>query len=400
MEEAFQLGILCSLCMGLALGRPEVPDALLKKDSRYSALLCDPDSGLYFEEYFSDLLCLERKRTERSKKPFLLMKMDITGVPEKSNRTELISTIARMLLSVTRETDTRGWLKEDCTIGVIFTEINISEAHPIKQKITNNLCSILDSDVLDKIRVSFHIFPEEQAGREAHEMPDESFYPDLERWNSSRKGLLIIKRVVDIIGSLIAMVIFLPFFLVIPVLIKLSSRGPVLFRQERVGLFGEKFIFLKFRTMYANSDQNVHQEYVRQFICEQKCAIDGENGNGQRVYKLAGDSRVTPIGKFLRKTSLDEIPQFFNVLKGEMSLVGPRPPIPYELQNYDIWHRRRVLEVKPGITGLWQVSGRSRTTFDEMVRLDLKYTLSWSLWLDVQILFRTVWVVLTGKGGY
>ncbi|MGC9976520.1 MAG: sugar transferase, partial [Syntrophales bacterium] len=125
-----------------------------------------------------------------------------------------------------------------------------------------------------------------------------------------------------------------------------------------------------------------------------------DNGNTPGVYKLSNDPRITPIGQFLRKTSLDELPQFINVLKGEMSLVGPRPPIPYECELYDIWHRRRLLSVKPGITGPWQVSGRSSTTFDEMVRLDLKYINGWSLWLDVKLLLKTPFVILTGKGAY
>ncbi|MGC2230023.1 MAG: sugar transferase, partial [Candidatus Acidiferrum sp.] len=118
------------------------------------------------------------------------------------------------------------------------------------------------------------------------------------------------------------------------------------------------------------------------------------------VFKITNDPRVTPIGRFLRKTSLDELPQFWNVLRGEMSLVGPRPPVPYEFKIYNIWHRRRVLEVKPGVTGLWQVSGRSRMSFDDMVRLDLRYTQSWSLWLDVKILMATPRAVLTGEGAY
>jgi lipopolysaccharide/colanic/teichoic acid biosynthesis glycosyltransferase len=118
------------------------------------------------------------------------------------------------------------------------------------------------------------------------------------------------------------------------------------------------------------------------------------------VYKLTGDKRITPIGRFLRKTSLDELPQFLNVLRGDMSLVGPRPPIPYELAAYQTWHRRRLLEVKPGITGLWQVSGRSTVDFDAMVRLDLKYATSWSPWLDIKILLRTPIAVVRGSGAY
>ena len=147
--------------------------------------------------------------------------------------------------------------------------------------------------------------------------------------------------------------------------------------------------------MYTNCDPVKHKEYITKYIGEQKNAAV-EPG----VFKLTNDHRVTPVGRWLRKTSLDELPQLINVLNGDMSLVGPRPPIPYECDLYDIWHRRRLLACKPGITGLWQVMGRSRTTFDEMVRLDLKYISEWSLWLDLEILLKTPRAVFSGKGAY
>jgi lipopolysaccharide/colanic/teichoic acid biosynthesis glycosyltransferase len=158
-------------------------------------------------------------------------------------------------------------------------------------------------------------------------------------------------------------------------------------------------VFLKFRSMYVNNDAAVHKEYVQSLIAG-KAAKQPSNGNGHGVYKLTKDSRITRVGSFLRKTSLDELPQFLNVLKGEMSLVGPRPPVPYEVEAYDIWHRRRLLEAKPGITGLWQVSGRSRVTFDDMVRLDLHYARTWSPWMDIKILWRTPGAVVLGEGAH
>ena len=197
-----------------------------------------------------------------------------------------------------------------------------------------------------------------------------------------------------------AIVIFSPFFILIPILIKLTSRGTVLFRQERVGQYEKNFMFLKFRSMYSGNNAEVHKEFVHNLIRNKTQGDAGDNGSGKKVFKITNDKRVTPIGKILRKTSLDELPQFFNVLIGEMSLAGPRPPIPYELEKYDSWHRRRVLEVKPGITGLWQVTGRSSTTFDEMVRLDLQYATNWSIWLDIKILLRTPWAIFGGKGAY
>jgi lipopolysaccharide/colanic/teichoic acid biosynthesis glycosyltransferase len=151
--------------------------------------------------------------------------------------------------------------------------------------------------------------------------------------------------------------------------------------------------------MYVDNDHTVHREFVTKLIAED-AVTEAQSGSRQNVYKLTNDKRVTPIGKFLRRTSLDELPQLINVLKGEMSLVGPRPPIPYELAAYQVWHRRRVLEVKPGVTGLWQVTGRSRVKFDEMVRLDLRYATTWTPWLDLIILLRTPAAVIKGSGAY
>jgi lipopolysaccharide/colanic/teichoic acid biosynthesis glycosyltransferase len=203
----------------------------------------------------------------------------------------------------------------------------------------------------------------------------------------------------DIIGSFILLVLFSPVLVLIAAAIKLTSQGPILFRQTRVGQFGQHFTFLKFRSMYTDNDSKIHKEYVLEFIRQ------GQNGNGAHevlkqdgFFKLRHDPRITPLGRFLRKTSLDEFPQLLNVLAGTMSLVGPRPPIPYETEHYDIWHRRRMLEAKPGITGLWQVKGRSRTTFEDMVRLDLQYIDEWSLWTDIKLLLQTPWTVIKCDG--
>ena len=175
----------------------------------------------------------------------------------------------------------------------------------------------------------------------------------------------------------------------------------MLFRQRRVGQYGKSFTFLKFRSMYVGNDSSVHRQYVTQLIAgEAQCNPSGDNGDGIGVYKLTNDTRITRVGAFLRRTSLDELPQLLNVLKGDMSLVGPRPAIPYEVAAYQTWHRRRVLEVKPGITGLWQVNGRCRIKFDEMVRLDLRYAKNWSPWLDMKILLRTPRAVLVGEGAH
>ena len=212
---------------------------------------------------------------------------------------------------------------------------------------------------------------------------------------------IVAKRVIDMIGSVLILVLFAPLFLIIALAIKASSRGPVLFKQQRVGQYGTSFTFLKFRSMYADNDPSVHKQYVAQLIAgnAQRNASNG-TGDGDGVFKLTNDARVTQVGAFLRRSSLDELPQFWNVLMGHMSLVGPRPAIPYEVAAYQTWHRRRVLQVKPGITGLWQVNGRCRLKFDEMVRLDLLYSKTWSPWVDFKILLRTPRAVLLRDGAY
>jgi lipopolysaccharide/colanic/teichoic acid biosynthesis glycosyltransferase len=177
--------------------------------------------------------------------------------------------------------------------------------------------------------------------------------------------------------------------------VKLSSRGPVLFHQMRIGQMLKPFMMCKFRTMYVNADHGIHHNYVSWFITS---SDKGQAQDKNKIFKLTNDPRITPIGHFLRRTSLDELPQLWNVLVGQMSLVGPRPPLWYEVQQYKPWHRHRVMEAKPGITGLWQVTGRSRTTFDEMVRLDLRYAKKKSLWADIKILLATPAAVIKGNG--
>ena len=201
----------------------------------------------------------------------------------------------------------------------------------------------------------------------------------------------------DILGSIFGLTLFLPLMILIALTIKITSKGTVLYKQKRIGYLGKKFTFLKFRTMHVNSDETVHREYVKKLIQGKNEEIN-HGTEDKPLYKLENDSRITPVGKILRKLSLDELPQFLNVLSGSMSLVGPRPPIRYEVEDYKNWHHRRILEVKPGITGLWQVYGRSKTTFDEMVRLDLKYVKEKSLKLDIEILLKTWGAIFNTKG--
>jgi len=201
-----------------------------------------------------------------------------------------------------------------------------------------------------------------------------------------------LKRGIDILAALAVFTVGAPVFLLLALLVKASSPGPVFFRQTRLGKDGRPFGFYKFRTMHHNNDDSVHRDFCENFI-------QGGDKDGGKVFKMVRDPRVTRIGGFLRKTSLDELPQFWNVLKGEMSLVGPRPPISYELEHYQEWHKDR-LKVKPGLTGLWQVSGRSQVPFDEMVMLDLHYISHWSLAMDLKIMWKTLPVMIKGDGAY
>lgn len=204
-----------------------------------------------------------------------------------------------------------------------------------------------------------------------------------------------IKRAFDIVISLGAVAVSSPLWLFCALFIKLDSRGAILFRQERVGMDGRVFLCYKFRTMYADADEAIHRAAYEKNI---KNLHESGAPNEEKLYgKVRNDPRITRIGAFLRRSSLDELPQFLNVLKGDMSIVGPRPPIPYEVESYELWHRKR-LDIKPGITGLWQVSGRSRLTFEEMVKIDIFYIENWSLMLDLKIILLTLPAVLRGEG--
>jgi len=353
---------------------------------------------LYSKSQFHHMLCIERKRTERSKKPFLLLLLDISSLIAKDHHKQILKKIKSALSSSLREADISGWFDDNKTIGVICTEIVFINANSIEgiiRKIYDRCCERLDPQLVKKLNVSFHVYPETHGDVSIKGPFNITLYPDLTKRNLGKKLSMTMKKFIDIMGSASALILFSPIFLIIAASIKATSKGPVFFKQERVGLNGKTFSLLKFRSMYANVDNKKHKEYIKKYISEQRNAAV-EPG----VFKLMNDTRITPVGCFLRKTSIDELPQLINAFKGDMSLVGPRPPIPYECDLYDIWHKRRLLSCKPGITGLWQVTGRSRTTFDEMVRIDLRYIREWTLWLDFKILFKTPKAVLGGDGAY
>lgn len=355
------------------------------------------------EETFMRAIGVERARTERSKTPFALMLLETVSHDEPGRNTTALDSVLAALLSSSRSTDIVGWYKERTIVGAMYTGLVVDDRNSalctILDRAVGTLRSELTFEQLNQVRISIHYYPDDWNEDDLGRPSNPVLYPDLLSSEKGRRSMLVIKRMIDIVGSAALLLMFGPLLLVIALAIKASSKGPVFFRQRRVGQYGQSFTFLKFRTMYVGNDHTVHKEYVRNLI-NSSAPRELPVGNGGVVYKLTNDKRVTRIGKVLRRTSLDELPQFLNVLKGEMSLVGPRPPIPYEVAAYQTWHRRRVLEVKPGITGLWQVTGRSSVRFDEMVRLDLRYAMSWSPWLDFKILMRTPLAVIRGSGAF
>ena len=351
------------------------------------------------EELFRGVLIRERKRSDRSNQPVVLL---LLGVKDGlgADASSIWEAAIAALAAVKRETDILGWFEWRAMIGLIVPEIRASDpakaCEGLDARVRRTLAKRLDAKTVAKFSIRLHVYPEPKlVGEEEFWLVNPLLYPE-RRSRLERRAIDDgIKRGLDVVGSLTLLMMLSPLLLLIAALVKLSSHGPVFFRQVRVGQMMKPFTMLKFRTMYSDADHRPHHEFVSSFIkASGQVHEPGRNG----FFKLTNDPRVTPVGRILRKTSLDELPQLWNVLRGDMSLVGPRPPLPYELEQYRPWHRRRVLEAKPGITGLWQVAGRSRTTFDEMVRLDLRYARTRSLWTDIKILLMTPAAVISGKG--
>ncbi len=341
----------------------------------------------------------ERKRSDRSNRSFVLLLLDINdGLGADSS--SMWETVVETLTAAKREMDVLGWFERRAVIGLIVPEIGAADlsnaCEGLDTRVRRDLADRLGVEVVAKFSIRFHIYPgPRRSGEEGLWRVNPLLYPELRSRRERATSYEAIKRRLDVIGSLILLVVLSPLLLLIAILVKLTSRGPVFFRQVRIGHMMKPFTMFKFRTMYSGADQRLHHEFVSWFI---KASDQGHSPGNNALFKLTNDQRVTPVGRVLRKTSFDELPHLWNVVRGDMSLVGPRPPLPYELEQYKPWHRRRVLEAKPGITGLWQVAGRSRTTFDEMVRLDLRYARKRSLWADIKILLATPAAVISGKG--
>jgi lipopolysaccharide/colanic/teichoic acid biosynthesis glycosyltransferase len=354
------------------------------------------------DEEFGRMLALERKRSERTRAPFLLLLADRSDSAGHDPSGKALSAIGRGLLKQSRETDVIGWYQNNKTLGVLFTGLSEDRTliiQTIAARVQSTIESELVRDEWNHVRLAFHLFPDDWDLNDDDHPCNPALYTDIALSVKRKRFLLAIKRFFDLVLSTAALILCSPLFLLIAIAIKATSKGPVFFRQKRIGQYGRQFVFLKFRSMYVNNNEQIHREFVTDLIAG-KADGDAQRSDDQDCYKIKDDHRITRVGGFLRRTSLDELPQLLNVLKGEMSLVGPRPAIPYEVEVYQTWHRQRVLAAKPGITGIWQVAGRSRVKFDEMVRMDLRYAMTWSPWLDLKILMLTPRAVIRGTGAF
>ena len=344
------------------------------------------------ERLFRDIVVRDWRRADRYEQSLALI---LVAVRPNSGAAQWDAAVG-VLRALKNDTDIIGWFEGGRVLGLLRLDGDASGAlvaRDIEQRVRREFDKRLDSEAAAAFSIAVHV-PAIGATLDGGSGTD----PVFEELRASRRhsGLRhAAKRALDVVGSLFLLLIFSPLLALIAAVVKLTSRGPVYFKQVRVGASGKPFTMLKFRTMHVGAKHDLHREYVTQFI---NGAAAASPADGTTLFKIVDDPRVTFVGRVLRKTSLDELPQFWNVLRGDMSLVGPRPPLAYEVEQYKRWHYRRVLEAKPGITGLWQVTGRSQTSFDEMVRLDLRYVQDQSPWTDIKILLATPRAVISGKG--
>ena len=420
-----------------------------KRNKQSNHFQFDLDGFLLTQEQFSRRVRQERSRTERSNLPLCLVIIHLNSLLDslvresRSSPQIFLRHLVDMLKKSTRESDDKGWYQEG-KIALLAPDTDESGARVLLTRLVRRITDYWDSndgfqefDVQKLINISLlqggrSYLPSDQQDKEVEAQSSVLRENDFLDFSSShpstscslgtvgtvnvaamewpfasedinearlRNLQFKVKRVIDIVGSLTGILLSAPAMLLIAALIRLCSSGPVLFRQERVGLLGKPFTFLKFRSMKVDCDPSIHEAYVKKWIQGENNAINRGTAE-QPLYKITDDTRITRFGGFLRKSSLDELPQLFNVLKGDMSLVGPRPDLTYAIDHYKSWHYRRAMVLKPGMTGLWQVDGRSSTTWDQMVRMDLTYVRTWNLWLDLKIIFKTFCVMISSKGAY
>jgi lipopolysaccharide/colanic/teichoic acid biosynthesis glycosyltransferase len=326
--------------------------------------------------------CIRADRTGRELSLVVL-------TPSPSGTSTLLDLLARRL----RETDEIGWM-EGGSVGALLTDTGRDGAHLV----AGELLSRLERDGAAPLAHAVFTYPgdwlapAEPAAAPAAEVP-EPVMASAVAVPPCLAAYPFWKRVMDVAGALVAILLLSPVLLAVALAVRLSSAGPVFFRQERIGYGGRRFRMWKFRSMYTGAGDAAHAEYLKSLVA-------GQGGGGEGGFKLRADPRITPVGRFIRRWSLDELPQLFNVLRGDMGLVGPRPEPGYATEGYAQWYYRRVLGAKPGITGLWQVHGRSRVSYETMVRMDLRYSQRMSLVTDALLLLQTVRAVLSTEGAY
>jgi lipopolysaccharide/colanic/teichoic acid biosynthesis glycosyltransferase len=345
--------------------------------------------SLYYDFCFIEQLQREKLRAQRANSTLSIILLTLDK--EMDEGVTNMKKILDLVRANTRDTDISGFVN-DQTIGVLLPDTDEKGAKEICGK-------LIDGNNNPKFSATTSSYPDHifESLAKTGSIRADAFPFEIKHSISTVWFELAVKRSVDIVGSMVGMVVFMPVMLMTALAIKLTSPGPVIFSQIRLGKQGVPFTFYKFRSMHINMDDQIHRNYIHEYINGNHEKINHGNAD-QPLYKNKSDPRITKVGQFIRKTSIDELPQFFNVLKGDMSLVGPRPPLPYEAEKYKAWHLSRILEMKPGITGLWQVEGRSKTEWDESVRLDIRYIQNWSFIYDLTILFRTVKIVLKGSG--
>ena len=367
-----------------------VPSKSVSPDiSLRSATVNPPIDETTFRAEFLRALQREKRRAERSKSPLSMAVFKAVSDSHASGRQ--VDRLLNCLGAAKRETDFLGHLDDD-VIAVLLPDTNA----PGLQRFLDRVSFTSDGLVPAASSATYpdQLFDQIAAERSSSAGPRPLQAQSL---STSREHGYALKRWLDIFGAIVALVVLSPLMLITALTIQLSSPGPIIFRQVRLGRGGVPFVMYKFRSMTANADDQIHRNFVSGLI-KGAAQSAGDSDDRGPQYKMKSDPRITRIGRFLRKTSIDEVPQFFNVLRGDMSLVGPRPPVTYEAERYEAWHLRRVLEMRPGMTGIWQVEGRSKVSFDDMVRMDLQYLRTCSLRFDISILLRTLPVVISGVG--
>jgi lipopolysaccharide/colanic/teichoic acid biosynthesis glycosyltransferase len=330
----------------------------------------------------------EKRRADRSKSPLSIVRYQLQVDDQVRGTAERLVDVLR---ASCRETDTLGEFDVGA-VGVLLPGTGEDGARVFVRKLAERTSDL-------RVSVSVTTYPDDAFGNIAkgQGIPDEAAAFVDDGAVPTRTVEDAIKRLLDVLLSVSLLFALAPLMIGTAIAVAATSRGPVIFRQPRLGKGGVPFDFYKFRSMHQSNDDSIHRAFVANLI-QGKHADINQQSSADPLFKIKHDPRVTSVGRFIRSTSIDELPQLFNVLKGDMSLVGPRPPLSYEAAQYQSWHLRRILEVRPGITGLWQVEGRSRVSFDEMVRMDLRYIKQRSLALDFKLLVRTVSVVLARQG--